>query len=121
MPFGPRYYTGIRFPETVTMEFEERYNFSTLQFLQNEYDRIYDYSQRKFNVLSGESELPDGVLTLFAGDSNQQRKEVASFKFLNMRITEIGDLSFDQAANDLLAYEVTFSVEEIIPSTLTNV
>jgi len=124
MPFGSKYYTGVQFPENITFEIEERNDFSTFLILQNEFNRIYNYNTRKFRKLEGENSFPNGTLTLFRGEKgpegNHTRVKVASFDFLNMRIISLGDLTFDQSTADLLAYTVTFSVEEVIPSTLNN-
>lgn len=121
LPFGPRYYKGVQYPETLEVEIEERNDFSSFNFLQEEMNRVYNYSERKFRVLSGEDVFPDATLTLYRGTADGTYVEVGSFTFLNLRITSIGDLSFDQAASDLLTYSVSFSVEEVIPSTLENV
>lgn len=120
VPVGIKYYSGVEHVDEVSFELEERNDFSSMESLLKEFNRVYDYSTRRFRVLSGESVFPDGELTLFKPD-NGQWVVAATWALNNMRILSIGDLDFNQDSAEVLTYSVTFSVEEIIPGQLEEI
>jgi hypothetical protein len=128
---GLKFYTGVEFIDTVTVEFIEDSNYRVAEYLYRLLDTVYDRENRVWRTLSAvrgspqvggttasSSEvLPRGIFTLYKGVRTPlqvSQQPVISLAYNKMRIKSPGDENtFSYEDGSPLTYSVTFAVDEI--------
>ncbi len=110
--YGEKYYVGFTPAETVKITFYENTNFSVYKYFKTWMDTVFDSKTKTFNVL----DIGD-VLTKYRTATIYMYSSIAGvptpnrqFKFENLMIIGLDELTFDTENGNPMEWSVEFAV-----------
>lgn len=116
-PTGLKFYSGVTYVDTVTLEVEERFDFAILKAIEAMYDDVFNRDTNTFTAKRGPA--INGILTFYAAQLGEERVVSQTFTYKNMQITDHGEIALSYEESGPMIHSISFTVDEILKGNET--